>query len=163
MTTIYCLRFGTPPTWRARSPYLYPPGSPVIPPGTGFPFRCLLLFTGLRWRYLNLPPRCSLAVTILLITYLHGPHRKHHSSVDRVLILPSCCPETGCATPFNKNPLPQQRAWFRDRYTATGLLHATVSFLVTSNPSSSQFSVLIREFTRIRIWISYRIWRKETT
>jgi hypothetical protein len=22
----YCLRFETPPTWRARSPYLYPPG-----------------------------------------------------------------------------------------------------------------------------------------
>jgi hypothetical protein len=26
MTTFYCLRFETPPTWRARSPYLYPPG-----------------------------------------------------------------------------------------------------------------------------------------
>jgi hypothetical protein len=23
----YCLRFETPPTWRARSPYLYPPGT----------------------------------------------------------------------------------------------------------------------------------------
>jgi hypothetical protein len=27
MTTFYCLRFVTPPTWRARSPYLYPPGT----------------------------------------------------------------------------------------------------------------------------------------
>jgi hypothetical protein len=27
MTTFYCLRFETPPTWRARSPYLYPPGT----------------------------------------------------------------------------------------------------------------------------------------
>jgi hypothetical protein len=26
MTTFYCLRFETPPTWRARSTYLYPPG-----------------------------------------------------------------------------------------------------------------------------------------
>jgi hypothetical protein len=26
MTTFYCLRFETPPTWRAKSPYLYPPG-----------------------------------------------------------------------------------------------------------------------------------------
>jgi hypothetical protein len=26
MTTFYCLRFETPPTWRARCPYLYPPG-----------------------------------------------------------------------------------------------------------------------------------------
>jgi hypothetical protein len=27
MTTFYSLRFETPPTWRARSPYLYPPGT----------------------------------------------------------------------------------------------------------------------------------------
>jgi hypothetical protein len=26
MTIFYCLRFQTSPTWRARSPYLYPPG-----------------------------------------------------------------------------------------------------------------------------------------
>jgi hypothetical protein len=29
MTIIYCLRFETPPTWRARSPYLYPPTNRV--------------------------------------------------------------------------------------------------------------------------------------
>jgi hypothetical protein len=27
MTTFYCLRFETPPTWRARSLYIYPPRS----------------------------------------------------------------------------------------------------------------------------------------
>jgi hypothetical protein len=27
LTTFYCLRFETPPTWRAKSPYLYPPGT----------------------------------------------------------------------------------------------------------------------------------------
>jgi hypothetical protein len=27
MTTFYCVRFETPPTWRARFPYLYPPGT----------------------------------------------------------------------------------------------------------------------------------------
>jgi hypothetical protein len=27
MTTFYCLRFETPPTWRTRSLYLYPPGT----------------------------------------------------------------------------------------------------------------------------------------
>jgi hypothetical protein len=27
VTIFYCLRFETPPTWRARSPYLYPPGT----------------------------------------------------------------------------------------------------------------------------------------
>jgi hypothetical protein len=31
--------------------------SPVIPPGTGFPFRLLLRLSGLRWRYSNSPPR----------------------------------------------------------------------------------------------------------
>jgi hypothetical protein len=32
-------------------------GGPVTPPGTGFSFRHLLRLAGLRWRYLNLPPR----------------------------------------------------------------------------------------------------------
>jgi hypothetical protein len=62
MTTFYCLKFETPPIWRARSPYLYPPqeyGGPVIPPGTGFPFRRLIRLAGLRWRYSNPPPRWS--------------------------------------------------------------------------------------------------------
>jgi hypothetical protein len=27
VTIFYCLRFETPPTWRARTPYLYPPGT----------------------------------------------------------------------------------------------------------------------------------------
>jgi hypothetical protein len=27
MTTFYCLRFETPPTWRTRSLYFYPPGT----------------------------------------------------------------------------------------------------------------------------------------
>jgi hypothetical protein len=35
----YCLRFETPPTWRARSPYLNPPGIgwPSYAPGNWFP------------------------------------------------------------------------------------------------------------------------------
>jgi hypothetical protein len=49
MTTFYCLRFETPLTWRATSPYLYPPG-------TGFPFRRLLRLAGIRWRYSQTPP-----------------------------------------------------------------------------------------------------------
>jgi hypothetical protein len=31
-------------------------GGPVIPPGSGFPFCCLLRFAALWWRYSNLPP-----------------------------------------------------------------------------------------------------------
>jgi hypothetical protein len=40
MNIFYWLRFEIPPTWRARSPYLYPPGTwwPGYTPGTGFPF-----------------------------------------------------------------------------------------------------------------------------
>jgi hypothetical protein len=41
MTTSYCLRFETPLTWRARSPYLYRQvqDSPVMPLDTRFSFR----------------------------------------------------------------------------------------------------------------------------
>jgi hypothetical protein len=34
---------------------------PVIPPGTGFPFRLLLRLAGLRWRYSN-PPPCGVCL-----------------------------------------------------------------------------------------------------
>jgi hypothetical protein len=48
----------TPPTWRARPPYLYPPvtGCPSYTPGHWVPFFCLLWLTGLRWKYSNPPP-----------------------------------------------------------------------------------------------------------
>jgi hypothetical protein len=40
MTTFYCLRFETPPAWRTRSPYLYPPGTgwPSYTPRHWIPF-----------------------------------------------------------------------------------------------------------------------------
>jgi hypothetical protein len=40
--------------------YIYIPheqGGPVIPPGLGLPFRCLVSLAGLRWRHSNAPPR----------------------------------------------------------------------------------------------------------
>jgi hypothetical protein len=39
-TTFYCLRFETPPTWRAKSPYLYSPGTgwPSYTPRHWIPF-----------------------------------------------------------------------------------------------------------------------------
>jgi hypothetical protein len=48
----------TPPTWRARFPYLYLPRTswPRYTPGTGFPFRLLLRLAGLRWKYSIQPP-----------------------------------------------------------------------------------------------------------
>jgi hypothetical protein len=50
-------------------PFIYIPqkqGDPVMPPGTGFPFRRLLRLTGLRWRYSNPPPHRLEAVYFLL-------------------------------------------------------------------------------------------------
>jgi hypothetical protein len=46
-------------SWRARSPYLYPPGTerPSYTPCSGFPIRRLLRLGGLRRRYWNPPPR----------------------------------------------------------------------------------------------------------
>jgi hypothetical protein len=53
----------TPTTWRARFPYLYPPGTgwPSYTPGHWVPFTSslstrLLRLTGLWWKYSNLPP-----------------------------------------------------------------------------------------------------------
>jgi hypothetical protein len=58
MATVYCLRFETPPTWRARPLYIpQEQGGPVLPPGNGFPFRRLLRLAGLLWRYSNPPPQ----------------------------------------------------------------------------------------------------------
>jgi hypothetical protein len=52
-----------PPTWRARSPFLYSPEqvSPVVPSGTGFPFRRLLRLESPRWRY-SIPPPHGMGV-----------------------------------------------------------------------------------------------------
>jgi hypothetical protein len=58
MTIFFWLRFESLPTWRARSPYLYPQekGDPDIALGTGFPFRRLLRLAGPRWKYSYAPP-----------------------------------------------------------------------------------------------------------
>jgi hypothetical protein len=54
MAMPYCFTLENPPTWRARSSYLYRPGTRwPVPPGTGCPFRRLLRITGLWWRYSN--------------------------------------------------------------------------------------------------------------
>jgi hypothetical protein len=51
MTTFYCLRFETPPTWMARCPYLYPPGTgwPSYTPRHWGPFRRLLRLAATYW------------------------------------------------------------------------------------------------------------------
>jgi hypothetical protein len=57
ITTFYGL-IRDSPNLQGQVPVLTSPRKrvAVIPPGTGFPFSCLLWLTGLRWRYLPLPP-----------------------------------------------------------------------------------------------------------
>jgi hypothetical protein len=77
MTIFYFLKFETPTTLRARSPYLYPQGT-EWPSGTEFRFRHLLRLAGPRWRYstpTDWPPTLISLQTEYLIW--HGPHRKH--------------------------------------------------------------------------------------
>jgi hypothetical protein len=58
----------TPPIWRTRFPYLYPPGTgwPSYTSGTGFPLRRLLRLGGLRWRYSNPLPTWKLKFKLKL-------------------------------------------------------------------------------------------------
>jgi hypothetical protein len=63
---------------------------PVIPPGTGFPFRRLLRLAGLRWRYSTLPPHGK-DTTVLPNTYYNyfaQTPRKTPSSVAQNARLP---------------------------------------------------------------------------
>jgi hypothetical protein len=52
-------------------------GGPVIPPGTGFHFCCLLRLIGLQWRYSNLLPHEAELTNkpFSPITFQHGPHK----------------------------------------------------------------------------------------
>jgi hypothetical protein len=64
VTIFYCHRFKTPQTWRARSPYLYPPGAgwPSYNTRHWVPFPLPPRHAGLQWRYLN-PPPCRVEVS----------------------------------------------------------------------------------------------------
>jgi hypothetical protein len=77
----YCLRFETPPIWRAKSPCLYPPATGW----SGYtPRHCSTFFSfygsqghgeGIRTRLHTVMP--ILALLVLLITPLRGPSRKY--------------------------------------------------------------------------------------
>jgi hypothetical protein len=69
VTIFYCLRFETPPTWRARSPYLYPPG-------TGWPS-----YTPRHWVPFSLPPTtCRATVEVFEPASTRGPDLNCHRS-----------------------------------------------------------------------------------
>jgi hypothetical protein len=63
----FTVSFETLPTWRARSPYLYPSGTgwPNYTPRNLVAFRHVLRLAGLRWRYCNPPPDGSKTVIFL--------------------------------------------------------------------------------------------------
>jgi hypothetical protein len=64
-------------------PCIYIPqeqSGPVIPPGTGFSFHCLLRLADLWWRYSTSPPHGIIIAWFSFTTYQVfdiGPHRKH--------------------------------------------------------------------------------------
>jgi hypothetical protein len=72
MTIFYCLRLETLQTWRARSPYLYPPGTgrPGYTPRHWVTFRRLLRLAGLRCRYSTPPPHGQ--VSSVCVQRLHN-------------------------------------------------------------------------------------------
>jgi hypothetical protein len=63
-TLFYCPNFLHSPNLEGQVPvFIFPreQSGPVIPPGTGFPFRRLLPLAGLRWGYYNPPPNGSIS------------------------------------------------------------------------------------------------------
>jgi hypothetical protein len=117
VTIFYCLRFETPLTCKARSLYLYPPGTgwPSYTPRHWVPFRRLLRLLGLWWRYLNPPPHGVLNF-VPLITLQHRLNRK-----TALLLLHACI----------LWPLPSNGCYLQGHCVATGL-HATVRLMQTS-------------------------------
>jgi hypothetical protein len=82
MTTFYCLRFETPPTWRARSLYLYPPGTvwPSYTPRHWVPFSSPPTTCSARvgiFEPTSTRASTVLALVVLLRTPVYGPSRKH--------------------------------------------------------------------------------------
>jgi hypothetical protein len=90
-----CLRFETPPTWRARPPYLYPSGTGWSSYNTRHwvIFRRLLRFVGLPWRYSNPPPHGILPAVICLrsSSYSLGADRQKTPSLNSSLHAGRCC------------------------------------------------------------------------
>jgi hypothetical protein len=86
MTTFYSLKFETPQPG-GPDPRIYIPqeqGSPVMPPGTGLPFRGLLRLAGLRWRYsIPLQPGYQSFFSSRLLIYSIGNRGE--------CLLPGCC------------------------------------------------------------------------
>jgi hypothetical protein len=90
VTKFYCLRFESPPTWRARPPYLYPPG-------TGWPS-----YTPRHWVPFSSPPttrRAAVAVFEPASTLAASPRYIDHTEYVSSIIVCSLvagetCPQS---------------------------------------------------------------------
>jgi hypothetical protein len=110
---------------------------PVMPPGTGFPFRRFLRLTGLQWSYSKPPPRevtVDSQLTVLVITHRHGTQIKHCSSVGVQLF-------------------PWKHACLRSRYSANALAYLLISRSTPSNGSTHYNTVDVYEFSLFQISI----------
>jgi hypothetical protein len=109
MTIFYCLRFDTPPTWRARWPYLYPPGTGWL----SYILRHWVPFssapTTRRGRVEVFEPASMRCCSIYYIR--HGPHRKHH--VKQFFY---CCVCIRCGGNVFTDPLPSNDRWHTKTY-----------------------------------------------
>jgi hypothetical protein len=105
--------------WRARSSYLYPPGTgwPSYIPGTGFPVCRFLRLAGLRWRY-STPPSHGKLLTCTAYEISARTARKIPLLCCSAIVAVETClfPEpllsSCCSVVF----------LFRSRYLTTGLL-----------------------------------------
>jgi hypothetical protein len=102
MTTVYSLKFETFPTWRARSQYLYPPGTgwPSYIPRHWVRFCRLLRLAELRWRY-STPPPHEYASSLTVLSYnfsARTPRNAPSSVIKNVFICP--LPSDACPSIF---------------------------------------------------------------
>jgi hypothetical protein len=91
----YCLRFETPPTWRARSPYLYPPGRGC----SGYTPRHRVPFSSPPTTSRATVEVCDPALREILVIVSRLTHRKHRFLYCCVLI--HCCRDMFTAQLFS--------------------------------------------------------------
>jgi hypothetical protein len=111
-------------------------GGPVIPPGTGFHFRRLLLLAGLRWRYLNPPPGgltdCSNCLA-------------YNISAQTAQKMPFFC----CCFQL----LPCRHACLRSRYSVTAVVFLFISRSFPSKVSTC-LNIFISLFLTFQAYVS---------
>jgi hypothetical protein len=121
--------FETPPT-RREGPRIYIPqeqGGPVIPPGTEFPLRRLLLLAGLQWIYSTPPPHGLHSQPVLWPFYMSSARTALNTPLLVVIV----------------QLLPWEHVCFQSRYSVT-----YVVYLLISQSLPSKWSICHSNVTR---------------